>query len=141
MTYEPSAATAKRFAWAVTFCYAFRCLPSTRTAQLRQSPALAWPPCRDRMGGSARRWLISFARSRPARPEPVGDDRIAGPLVRLAVLRLAGEPPRGVRGPVAGPGVRARFARHVLAWERVANVPARLQHVAPGQHGGDQLQQ
>jgi hypothetical protein len=34
MTYEPSAATAKRFAWAVTFCYAFRCLPSTRTAVL-----------------------------------------------------------------------------------------------------------
>jgi hypothetical protein len=35
MTYEPSAATAKRFAWAVTFCCAFRCLPSIRTAVLR----------------------------------------------------------------------------------------------------------
>ena len=89
-----------------------------------QSSALAWPPCRDRIGGSARRWLISCARSRPTMPEPVGDDRIAGPLVRLAVLRLACEPRRGVRCPVAGPRRTRRLARHVLAWERVANVPA-----------------
>ena len=38
MTHEPSAATAKRLAWAVTFCNAFRCVPSTRTAVLAPDP-------------------------------------------------------------------------------------------------------
>ena len=113
-----------------------------RSAVLGGSPSLSIGlPCRDRMGESARRRLISCVRSGPAEPRPGGDEPcrqlIPGRLFlacehqpRLACVKLVPSR-RALTGATAAGALACPTARRAARNWQLRGRPAQQSHAGP----------